>query len=154
MAETVRPAERGDVERLAPLMLLYIVDFYRHPRPTDEDLHRLIEVCLEGKEGLQFVAERDGELVGFATLYFTWGTLAAAPQAVMNDLYVTEDARGTTAARDLFDACVRESGRRGCREMVWETASDNHRAQRFYAKMGGQRGDWVSYSIDVSSDAR
>jgi ribosomal protein S18 acetylase RimI-like enzyme len=152
--ETVRPAERNDVERLVPLMLLYIVDFYRQPRPADEDLRRLIDVCLEGKEGLQFVAERDGELVGFATLYFTWGTLAAAPQAVMNDLYVAEDARGTNVARDLFDACVRESARRGCREMVWETASDNHRAQRFYAKMGGQRGDWVSYSIDLSSDAR
>jgi ribosomal protein S18 acetylase RimI-like enzyme len=146
---TIRRVERRDVPRLAPLMLEYIVDFYRRPRPADEDLSRLIDVLLEGDEGTVFVAESDGELVGFATLYFTWGTLAAAREAVMNDLYVAEPARGTGVAADLFRASADESRRRGCAEMVWETASDNHRAQRFYQKMGSERGPWVSYSIET-----
>jgi ribosomal protein S18 acetylase RimI-like enzyme len=146
---TVRRTERGDVERLLPLMVDYIVGFYRQPRPADKDLRALIDVCLEGREGIQFVAERDGELVGFATLYFTWGTLAAAREAVMNDLYLMESARGSGLAEELFRACAEESRRRGCAEMVWETASDNARAQRFYDKMGSIRGPWVSYSIET-----
>jgi ribosomal protein S18 acetylase RimI-like enzyme len=146
----VRRAEAGDVPSLAPLMLEYIVDFYRQPRPSDEDLQTLIDVLLQGREGIQYVAEDEGRLVGFATLYFTWGTLAAARQAVMNDLYVVEEARGTGVAEDLFRACVEESRRRGCKEMVWETADDNDRAQRFYEKVGGTRGPWVTYSIDVA----
>jgi hypothetical protein len=32
--------------------------------------------------------------------------------------------------------------------MEWQTAEDNHRAQAFYAKMGGTRHTWVSYSIE------
>ena len=152
MAEaTVRRAERRDVDGLAPLMLEYIVGFYRQPRPADQDLRALIDVCLEGREGVQFVAERDGKLVGFATLYFTWGTLAAAREAVMNDLYLVESARGSGLAEELFLVCTEESRRRGCAEMVWETASDNARAQRFYDKMGSTRGRWVSYSIETKA---
>jgi ribosomal protein S18 acetylase RimI-like enzyme len=152
MAEaTVRRAEQRDVDGLVPLMLEYIVGFYRQPRPADQDLRALIDVCLEGREGVQFVAERDGELLGFATLYFTWGTLAAAREAVMNDLYLVESARGSGLAEELFHACAEESRRRGCSEMVWETASDNARAQRFYDKMGSTRGPWVSYSIETKA---
>jgi RimJ/RimL family protein N-acetyltransferase len=32
--------------------------------------------------------------------------------------------------------------------MNWETAPDNHRAQRFYEKVGGRRGDWLVYAIE------
>ncbi|HEX2024781.1 MAG TPA: GNAT family N-acetyltransferase [Actinomycetota bacterium] len=146
----VRRAEARDVPQLAPLMLEYIVDFYRQPRPSDGDLHALIDVLLKRDEGVQFVAEDDGRLTGFATLYFTWGTLVAAREAVMYDLYIVQEARGSGVARDLFEACVEESRRRGCKEMVWETAPDNHRAQRFYEKMGATRGPWVTYSIDAA----
>jgi ribosomal protein S18 acetylase RimI-like enzyme len=146
----VRRAEARDVPELAPLMLEYIVGFYRQPRPSDEDLHALIDVLLKGEEGVQFVAEEDGRLAGFATLYFTWGTLVAAREAVMYDLYVVEDARGSGVAQDLFQACVEESRRRGCKEMVWETAPDNRRAQRFYDKMGAIRGPWITYSTEVA----
>jgi ribosomal protein S18 acetylase RimI-like enzyme len=148
-AWTVRRSHERDVPQLSRLMLDYIVGFYRQPRPADQDLHRLIGVLLQGEEGVQFVADRDGELLGFATVYFTWGTLIAAREAVMYDLYVAEAARGTGMAGDLFRACVEESHRRGAPEMVWETAPDNHRAQRFYEKMGSRRGPWVTYSIET-----
>jgi ribosomal protein S18 acetylase RimI-like enzyme len=146
---TIRRAEQRDVPQLTPLMVEYIVDFYGRSRPEDEDLTRLIDVLLEGDEGTVFVAERGGELVGFATLYFTWGTLEAAREAVMYDLYVVEPARGTGVAADLFRASTAESRRRGCAAMVWETAPDNLRAQRFYEKMGSERGPWVTYSIET-----
>jgi hypothetical protein len=38
----------------------------------------------------------------------------------------------------------------GCAFLSWETAADNARAQRFYDKMIGIRGSWVSYSIDLT----
>jgi ribosomal protein S18 acetylase RimI-like enzyme len=146
---TVRRAQREDVERLAPLVLDYVVGFYRQPRPSDKDLQAVIEVGVEGREGASFLAERDGRLLGFATLYFSWGTLRAGRIAIMNDLYVVEAARGTGVAADLFRACAEESARQGCVEMTWETAPDNVRAQRFYDRMGGHRGEWVTYSIDT-----
>jgi GNAT superfamily N-acetyltransferase len=144
----VRPPSPGDREALLRLMDAYIVDFYHSPRPPRERLEALVELLAQGREGTQLVAEVDGQLVGFATLYFTWSTLRAERISILNDLYLDGAARGTGAAAALFQAARSLSRDRGCAEMEWQTAADNHRAQAFYAKMGGQRGEWVSYSIE------
>jgi GNAT superfamily N-acetyltransferase len=145
---TVRPPRRGDREALLALMEAYIVDFYRSPRPPRDRLEALVDLLAAGEEGMQLVAEGEGgDLLGFATLYYTWSTLRADRIAVLNDLFVAEDARGSGAAAALFLAALAASRERGCVEMEWQTAADNHRAQAFYAKMGARRGDWVSYSL-------
>ena len=146
---TVRRSIGSDADALLPLVEAYVVDFYGRPHPGEGKLRDLITKLARGDGGVQFVAEDWGGLVGFATLYFTFSTLEAGPVTIMNDLYVVEDARGSSAARDLFLACRAESKARGCASMTWETAPDNHRAQAFYARMGGVRGDWVTYSDDL-----
>ena len=144
----VRPPVPADREALLALMDAYVVAFYRAPRPPRERVEALVALLAEGREGTQLVVEADdGALVGFATLYFTWSTLRADRIAILNDLYLDDRARGTGAATALFQAALAVSRERGCAEMEWQTAADNHRAQAFYAKMGGKRGDWVSYSI-------
>jgi GNAT superfamily N-acetyltransferase len=144
----VRPPRPQDRDALLALMDAYIVDFYRSPRPPRERLEALVDLLAAGEEGTQLVAEGGGgELLGFATLYFTWSTLRADRIAILNDLFVAAQARGTGAATALFQAALAASRKRGCVEMEWQTAADNHRAQAFYAKMGGRRGDWVSYSL-------
>jgi ribosomal protein S18 acetylase RimI-like enzyme len=146
----VRRSTESDADSLLPLVEAYVVDFYGRPHPGKDKLHDLITKLVRGEGGVQFVADSNGRLVGFATLYFTHSTLEAEPVAIMNDLYLAEDARGSTAARDLYLACRAESKAHGCAYMTWETASDNHRAQAFYAKMGGVREDWLTYSDDLS----
>jgi GNAT superfamily N-acetyltransferase len=139
------PADR---EALLALMDAYIVDFYRSPRPPRERVEALVDLLAEGREGTQLVVEDEaGAPVGFATLYFTWSTLRADRIAILNDLYLDDRARGTGAAAALFQGALAVSRERGCVDMEWQTATDNHRAQAFYAKMGGTRGDWLSYSV-------
>jgi GNAT superfamily N-acetyltransferase len=146
---TVRRSTESDTDALLPLVEAYVVDFYRRPHPGEDKLRDLITKLARGEGGVQFVADGEGELVGFATLFFTFSTLEAAPVAIMNDLYVVEDARGSSVASDLFLACRAESKGRGCAYMSWETAPDNHRAQAFYERMGGVREDWLTYSDDL-----
>jgi ribosomal protein S18 acetylase RimI-like enzyme len=149
MAEVaVRRAERRDFPRLAELMHEYVVDFYRQAEPDPAAMDRLREAMLEGSSGIQLVAESGGDLVGFATIYFSWTTFTGDRIGTMNDLYVAELHRGSGAARALFEACREECRSRGFVEMTWETAPDNFRAQRFYEKVGGRREDWLVYSID------
>ncbi|MGH2764824.1 MAG: GNAT family N-acetyltransferase [Actinomycetota bacterium] len=147
-AAGVRRAERRDGPRLTELMLEYTVGFYRQPEPPAEAMDRLLEALYEGRDGVQLVAELDGDLVGFATLYFTWSSFTGTRIAIMNDLYVVEAHRGSGVAASLFDACLEECRARGLTEMTWETAPDNHRAQRFYEKVGGRREDWLVYGIE------
>ncbi|SFE95937.1 Ribosomal protein S18 acetylase RimI [Bacillus sp. OV194] len=147
MSVRIRTAQQEDTAQLRSLMLEYIVDFYNSPHPEDEKLNALISVLLKRARGIQFVAEHGGELKGFATLYFTYSTTRAAEITVMNDLYVAEDSRGTAVAEGLFNACKEYSVKNGYASMLWETADDNKRAQRFYEKMGGKQGNFLTYSI-------
>lgn len=143
----VRMAGHSDVPELKRLMTEYIVDFYKMPRPLDDKLQALIGMLLFRQEGIQFVASQNGQLVGFATLYFSFSTTKADKITILNDLYVDERLRGTGVAQFLFEACHAYTKEHEYAYMSWVTASNNKRAQRFYDKMGGQTGDWIHYSV-------
>ena len=68
----------------------------------------------------------------------------------MNDLYVAEVARGNGVADALIEECVRSCRERGALELGWRTAKDNLRAQAVYERVGGQRSEWVDYSLPVA----
>jgi GNAT superfamily N-acetyltransferase len=134
---------------LLPLVRGYC-DFYE-VTPTDEELLALSRALIADPErdGVQLIARRGGEAVGFATIYWSWATTIAARIGVMNDLFVAPEARGSGAAEELIQACVDECKRRGAAELTWQTATDNDRAQRVYDRVGAQRSQWVDYSLSV-----
>ncbi|GIP40326.1 hypothetical protein J31TS4_36060 [Paenibacillus sp. J31TS4] len=149
MKATIRKAEAGDREQLASLLLAYIVGFYGCEPPADRDLALLQDRLAEGSIGCQFVAEREGTLVGFATLYGSYSTLRARPVAVLNDLYVAEEERGRGLGQGLFEACAAYAAEQGYASMSWETDRENTAAQRFYDRMGGRAGSWLVYSLEL-----
>ncbi len=140
-----------DLSELLPLMRAYC-DFYG-VAPGDDallDLARTL-VADADREGFQLIARDDGgRAVGFATVYWSWSTLAAARTAIMNDLFVHPDARGTGLAEALVEACRVRSGRSGAVSMGWQTRKDNARAQRLYERVGATRAEWVDYSLDTT----
>ena len=88
-----------------------------------------------------------GRAVGFATIFWTWSTLRATRVGTLNDLFVAEHARGSGAAEALVRACVDRCRARGAVALEWQTALDNHRAQRFYERIGAERSQWLDYSL-------
>lgn len=139
-----------DLPDLLPLMRAYC-DFYE-AAPSDEGLLALSRALLGDplREGVQLLArqEDDGHRpVGFATVYWTWSTLSAARSAVMNDLFVTPDARGTGVADALIAACREEARTHGAAQLGWQTAKDNERAQRVYERAGARRSEWIDYGL-------
>ncbi|MBP1994852.1 GNAT family N-acetyltransferase [Paenibacillus eucommiae] len=149
MAQVViRHAVEEDVIQLRQLMITYIVVFYRYRQPEEEKLDEMIRILLEHKEGVQFVAELEGKLVGFATLFFRYSSFHAAKIAVMNDLFVAEDQRRQGIAHKLFAACKGYSARHRYVSMIWSTGKDNISSQRFYEKLSGEQSEWLTYSIN------
>lgn len=139
-----------DLEALLPLLRDYC-DFYE-VSPSDDALLAVSRALIADPEheGLQLIARgADGEAVGFATVYWTWQTLNAARLAVMNDLFVTPDARGSGLADRLIAACRERAAEHGAGELAWQTAKDNHRAQAVYERVGGHRSEWLDYSLAV-----
>ena len=140
----------ADLDDLLPLLRGYC-EFYEVD-PSDEALLAVCRALIADpeREGLQLIARQpDGAAVGFATLYWTWQTLNAARLGVMNDLFVAEAARGTGLADRLIAACRERCAEHGARELAWQTAKDNHRAQKVYERVGGRRSEWLDYSLPV-----
>jgi GNAT superfamily N-acetyltransferase len=138
----------ADLDDLLPLMRGYC-DFYK-VSPSDEDLLALSRALIDDpeREGVQLIARNaEGEAIGFATIFWSWSTTDAGRLGVMNDLFVSEAARGTGAADALIQACRAECASRGIKRLSWQTALDNYRAQAVYERVGGTREQWLDYWI-------
>jgi GNAT superfamily N-acetyltransferase len=141
-----------DVGDLLPLLRGYC-DFYS-AAPSDRDLLALVRALIaDPREGVQLLA-RDitGRAAGFATIYWSWSTSAAARIGVMNDLYVEPTRRGRGIGERLIDACAAECRRVGAVALEWQTAPDNTPAQRLYDRVGGRRESWLSYTLPIGSE--
>ena len=151
MSGLITTVAEADLLDLLPLMRGYC-DFYEVD-PSDDDLLAMSRALIADpdREGTQLIARDDeGRASGFATIFWTWTTLSAARIGVMNDLFVTERARGTGVAEALIAACAERCRGHGAVSLDWTTARDNHRAQRLYERVGAKRDErWVDYSLDV-----
>jgi RimJ/RimL family protein N-acetyltransferase len=68
----------------------------------------------------------------------------------MNDLFVAAEACGSGMAEGLIAACVERCREHGATRLVWQTATDNHRAQALYARVGATRDDrWLDHDLPV-----
>jgi GNAT superfamily N-acetyltransferase len=150
---TIERVGRADLDELLALMRRYC-DFYE-ASPADADLRALAQALIDDprREGVQLLArDENGAAVGFATLFWSWSTTEACRIAVMNDLFVTESARGKGLAEWLIGACRMECSHNHARRLTWQTAPDNRRAQAVYERVGATRQMWVDYwlSADVA----
>jgi GNAT superfamily N-acetyltransferase len=130
-------------------------DFYEVD-PSDEALLALSRTLIsDPDQGVQLIARGDdGRALGFATIFWTWSTLSAARLGVMNDLFVSEAARGTGTADALIEACAERCRERGATELAWQTAHTNLRAQAVYERVGAKRDErWLDYSLSVEPGA-
>lgn len=150
MSGLIATVAEADLLELLPLMRGYC-DFYE-VAPSDEALLALSRALIAdpSREGVQLIARNpDGRAVGFATIYWTWQTTAAARLGVMNDLFVAPEGRGSGLAERLIAACRERAAEHGARSLTWQTAKDNVRAQRVYDRIGGRRSEWLDYSLPV-----
>jgi GNAT superfamily N-acetyltransferase len=101
------------------------------------------------EDGLLLGARREGRLVGYACLYWHFSSLEACESVLMNDLYVTEEARGQGVGRALIEATAEVARERGVPYVEWSTAPDNATAQHLYDSTGAERSEWLTYELRV-----
>jgi GNAT superfamily N-acetyltransferase len=151
-ASSIRVVGEADLADLLPLMRAYC-DFYG-TSPGDEALLALSRSLLANPEheGVQLIArDQNGSALGFATILWTWSTTRARRIAIMNDLYVAPEARGSGLAERLIAACAEQCAVHGARRLEWQTAPDNLRAQAVYERVGGVREEWLDYGIEIEA---
>lgn len=146
---TVRPATRADGETLLRL-IDGLADYERLTPPDAAGRERfLAELEREPARTWCYLAEVNGEAVGYTVLCETFSTFSAKPKWFLEDIYVVPEARSTGAGYALFRAAVEEGVRRDCSTLVWEVLDWNQLAIDFYERLGGRKfAGWSMYRMD------
>ncbi len=144
--EPIRAEQMGT---LLPLIAAY-QRFYR-VEEVDEERNRAFfaRFIAPSEDGMLLGAWREGELLGYACLYWSFTSLVPGETALMNDLYVVAESRGEGVGRALIEASAAAGRERGAQRLEWVTAADNKTAQRLYDSTGAERSEWVEYELEL-----
>jgi GNAT superfamily N-acetyltransferase len=144
----IAPARDHDLDDVVPLFAAYQRFYTGEQRDEDTNRAFLTRFLEPSDDGLLLVARDDGgAAVGFANLYWTFSSTRATEHALMNDLFVTEAARGTSVGHDLIEVARAAAADRGIASLSWMTALDNRRAQRLYERFAAERSVWFEYEL-------
>ena len=118
--------------------------------PTVEASARLIEHGWgENPKFEAWLAEVDGQAVGYAVLFETYSSFLARPTLYLEDIFLLSDARGKGTGKKFIQTLAREAVNRGCGRMEWVCLDWNTSSIEFYEKQGAkQQPEWVSFRLD------
>lgn len=143
----VRAAAK-DAERVAPLFDSYR-QFYKHKSDL-KGARAFLSERLKGDESVIFLALAGEKAVGFVQLYPCFSSTAMKRMWILNDLFVTPEARRGGAAKALMERARQWAVETKADGLWLETAVDNHPAQRLYESLGWKRdNDYYRYLMPL-----
>ncbi|MCM2679022.1 GNAT family N-acetyltransferase [Echinimonas agarilytica] len=145
----IEPVSSNNIDQVLPLIRLYQA-FYHVKVVCDSDNRKFFsQFDIDNPLGCLFVARDDEQVIGFATVYFSFSSTLIQKVAVMNDLFVVPDYRGHGKGRELIEHCRYFARQRGAGRLQWVTAPDNRQAQQLYDATPARKSVWNFYAYDV-----
>ena len=135
----IRRAGPADLDAATRLFTAYL-RFYQKDTPESE-ARVFVGERLERGDSVFYLAEGEGQALGFTQLYPAFASLSLAPSWILNDLYVDPRARGRGVGEALMQAARELARSNGAAELMLQTARSNATAQRLYEKLGWVRDD-------------
>lgn len=145
----VRRATPADVPDILALIVALAI-YEREPdavKATEESLMRAF--FADDARVQAHVADMDGNVVGIAIWFLNYSTWTGRPGIYLEDLFVSERARGRGAGKALFKALAQEADRLGCARIDWAVLDWNTQAMAFYRAIGGRpQSGWQRWRIE------
>jgi GNAT superfamily N-acetyltransferase len=131
----VRPAGPKDESVLLPMVRE--LHLHEHlPTPGTEVGSALRALLMDDRLGCVLVAEDAGRPVGYTVLGFGYSLEFHGRDAFVDELYVTEKARGAGLGSLLLDAAEMACRARGIKALHLESGHGNPRATALYERRG------------------
>lgn len=137
MTPAVWVAGLGDAPRVAGLMGEFR-DWMGRDRPSDADLRASVERLLADPDSEYLLASSSGagQPGGVCQLRYRYGVWHSADDCWLEDLFVSERARGAGLGAALVGAAIDRARARGCRRVELDADSDNDAAVALYERLG------------------
>lgn len=146
----IRRAEKKDCESMMQLIKELAV-YEKAPEEVTVDFNHFVESGF-GKNPVwwAFVAEVDGNVVGFALYYIRYSTWKGQ-RLYLEDILVNEPFRSKGIGKLLFEQLIKEAKEKEFSGMVWQVLNWNESAINFYKKYEGVNFDneWVNCSLEI-----
>ena len=127
-------AAENELDQAARLISEFRAHFGR-AEPIDAEIREGVgRVAREGGEFL--LAAAGGAAVGVVQLRYRWSVWTSSEDAWIEDVFVSEDARGTGLGRALVEAAIERARERGCRRIELDVDADNDPALALYRSLG------------------
>ncbi len=144
----VRRATEQDGEALLGLIRA-LAEYEKLEPPTPEAQKRLLRDAFAERPRFEvYLADLDGQAVGYAFVLETYSTFLALPTLYIEDIFVLPQYRGAKIGHALFRKCVELARERGCGRMEWVTLHWNVSAQNFFKRYGAQHlAEWYFFRL-------
>jgi len=143
----IRPATAED----AATIHRFVLDLAAH-----HDHHEVkttlaeIEAALFGPTPHAFsdIAEQDGRVLGITTWFYSWSSWTGRRGIYLEDLFVTDAARGTGAGKALIAALARRCIAEDLARIEWAVQGDNDGGKAFYDRLGAEPQEHAIWRLD------
>ncbi len=154
MNVVIRKAVLSDVDRMLELVHELAL-FERAPEEVTVTMEQMRDAGF-GPEPVWvgWVAEVDGTVQGMAVCYERYSTWKGR-RLYLEDIIVTEAARGQRLGERLFMECARYAVEKNYSGMLWQVLHWNNAAIRFYDRFGTKYSDeWLNGSLEAEQLVR
>ena len=149
MSITIRRAEKKDCPQLLEL-IKELALYEKAPQEVTVTLAHFEESGFGEKPvWWAFVAEEGNTILGFAMYYIRYSTWKGQ-RMYLEDLIVTEQARGKGIGKLLFDVLIEEAKEKNFCGIVWQVLEWNEPAINFYKKYNASfDAEWINCAINI-----
>ena len=129
---SVRLANPDDADTVADLLIAFR-NWWGSSTPSDDTFRSVVATLVHDPNTEYLLGNEDQ---GVAQLRYRLSAWSGAEDCWLEDLYVSDVARGTGLGKALLEVCFERARARGCRRIELDVNESNTHAIAFYERAG------------------